>query len=111
MKAMVNISGEITKSHIIIQIPNSFFTDGKIDFEKLNKLGFYHPAYIESLCDCRLDIESTENEEARVKIKTKYIKAEINGICNVEVKIIRDYNLFQWIGFGALSLYRMIKRG
>lgn len=105
---MVNLSGEITKSHVIIKIPKKFCTNGKIDFKKLNNLGFYHPAYIESLYECRLDIEPSNHENAKVKIKTKNIDAAINVTCNVEVEIKRDYSLFQWFGFGALWLHRKI---
>jgi len=113
MKAMIKLSGVITKSNLYFSAPTTISTSNGWCSKKLQDLGF----------DCFVNCDNTyisksnmytncsKKETAEVQIITRDFTAMINPVCNVEVKIIRDYNLFQWVGFGALSLYRMFKRG
>ena len=115
MKAMIELRGTITNSVIYFSAPTTIMYSNQfdIDIENLKSLGFdvFVNCRNENMKDNVIFTNCSKKETAEVQIKTQDITAIIKPVCNVEVKIIRDYNLFQWIGFGALSLYRMIKRG
>ena len=108
MKAIIELSGVITNSSIYFSAPTTIAASNSWCYEKVKNLGF------DLFVNCEnsqmegyvIYTNHSKNENAEVLIITQDITAIIKPICNVEVKIVREYSFFQWIGFYVLSLYR-----
>ena len=111
MKAMIELSGEITNSVIYLAAPTTIADTNGLDCNKLQNLGFDCFAHVDDTQIQGLEMQmcQSKKEVAEVRIITQDFTSVIKPKCNVDVKIIRDYGILQWIGFGALWLYRQIK--
>lgn len=111
MKAMIELGGVITESRVYLSASTTISTKDGLCSKKLQSLGFDCFAHTsnEKFENVEIYTNSSKTDKAEVQIITKDFTAIIKPICNVEVEIVRSYNLFQWIAFGALSFYRKLK--
>lgn len=111
MKAMIELGGVITNSKIYFSVPKCLSTDFGVNLVKVHEFGFDCFAHMsnEKFENVEIYTNSSKSDKAEVQIITTDFTAIIKPICNVEVEIIRSYNTFQWVAFGALSVYRKLK--
>lgn len=109
MKAVVQLEGNCEGYKLDVYLPNNLVDyHGFIDLSRLGEYDCVMHSTATQLC--MVKIHRSPDGTAFIVAKATSIFAHPKFKTNVETKFIYDFNLFQWVGFGIVKLFRWFKR-